>query len=61
MDEEYSSKKTDPVDIIICTRRVSRHLERECLRRSRNRNIEIYNNRRIFNRLEKNLEEEIMR
>ena len=36
--------------IIIYTRRISRYLKAECFGRSRIRNIEIYNNRRISSR-----------
>jgi len=44
-DEKDDSGEADSIGIIIYTRRISRYLKEECLRRSESRNIEICNDR----------------
>ena len=40
-NEESSTRRTNPVDLVIYIRRVSRHLERKCIGRFRRKNIGI--------------------
>lgn len=40
-DERRSSRRTDPVNFVIYTRKVSKCVEREYIRRFRSRRIEI--------------------
>ena len=43
---------------IICTREISRYLERECFEGFGNRNFRICDDKRIFDRFEKEIQQE---
>ena len=47
-DEESGSKRANPVDVIICARRISRYLEREYLGEAGERGIGIQICERVF-------------
>ena len=55
-NKKDNSKRTDPVGIIICIRKTSKYLKEKCFRKFGDRSIEIYNNRVIFDRLEKRIQ-----
>ena len=42
-NERASSRRTNSVGIVICAGKVSRYMERECLKEFRDRNVGVYN------------------
>jgi len=55
-EDEYkrsNGRGTDPMDSVICTRRISRYIEREYIRRIGGRGDRIQIGKRIFNRTKK--------
>jgi len=52
-NEKGSSREANPVDIIICTGRISGYLEEKHFREFGDKNIKIYNNREFLINLRK--------
>jgi len=52
-DERCNSKGADTMDLVIYAGRISRCVERECNRESREWKFELYNSREVSNRSEK--------
>ena len=54
-DKRDNSRETDSVGTIIYIERVTRYIKEEYIERFKDRNIRIYNDRRIFDRLKERI------